>query len=309
MEIRLWIEPQFGASYEQQLAFVRAAESLGFPAVMRSDHLVNTASTSGLPGPSDAWVTLGALARETESIRLGTMMTASNFRPPSLLALSVAQVDQMSGGRIELGLGAGWFDREHEAFGFPFPPPPERFDRLEEQLEIITSFWATEDGFSYEGKHYTLLDCPGLPKPAQTPGPPIIIGGYGTRRTPELAARFAAEFNVGLVDPDVVAKQYARVREACEAIGRDPAELTFSSGTTVCCGETAPSIAAKMERGGVTAEELAEIGIGGTPSEVIDRILEFKDRGAERFYLRLLDIDDLDQVQLIAAEVVPAVTE
>jgi F420-dependent oxidoreductase-like protein len=309
MEIRLLIEPQFGATYEQQRAFVLAAEELGFPAVMRSDHVVNTSPSAGLPGPTDAWVTLGALARETRTIRLGTLMTSAHFRSPALLAVQVAQVDNMSAGRIELGLGAGWFEREHAAFGFPFPSAPERLDRLEEQLTIITGVWdrEAEDDFSFEGQYYRLVDCPRLPRTFQVPHVPIIVGGGGRRRTPELAAAFASEFNVGLVDRDVVVAQFERVRAACEFRGRDPESLVYSTATTICCGEDEKSVTKRLERGYVEPDELRAIGIGGSPDEVVEWLLELKSTGAQRCYLRLLDIEDLEQIELIASAVVPAV--
>ena len=308
MELRILIEPQFGASYEQQLEFAQAAEQLGFAALFRSDHVVNTAQTDGLPGPSEAWLTLGALARETSTIRLGTLMTSAHFRPPALLALMVSQVDNMSSGRVELGLGAGWFEREHAAFGFPFPAPAERLDRLREQLEIITGLWATpeRENFSYRGKHYELSECPALPKPHQAPAPPIIIGGGGPRRTPILAARFANEFNIGLVDPDIVVAQYQRVRIACRELGRDPDSLMYSTATTVCCGRTRAEALRRVERGGTSPEELAPIGVAGTVSEVVDRLIEYRDTGAQRCYVRILDIDDLEHLELIATEVAPA---
>lgn len=309
MELRLLIEPQFGADYEQQLAFVRAAERLGFSAVMRSDHFVNTSAMSGLPGPSDSWVTLAALARETSTIRLGTLMTSANFRAPSLLAVAVAQVDNMSKGRIELGLGAGWFGREHEAFGFPFPRPAERLERLREQLEIITGLWTTEldKPFSYDGRHYQLIDCPGLPKPYQQPTPPVIIGGGGPRMTPMLAARFASEFNIGLVEPDVVREQFGRVRAACVDHGRDPDSMVYSTATTVCCGRTQAEALRRVSRGAVEIDEYRTIGVAGTPAEVVERLLQYRDTGAQRCYLRILDIDDLEHLELIATEVAPAV--
>ena len=238
MDLRIFTEPQQGASYDTLLAVARATEDLGFDAFFRSDHYL-AMGRDGLPGPTDAWITLAGLARETTRIRLGTLVSPVTFRLPGPLAVSVAQVDAMSGGRVELGLGAGWFEREHAAYGIPYPTAaPERFDRLEEQLEIITGLWSTPVGetFSYDGRHYQLADSPALPKPVQQPGPPIVIGGSGKRRTPALAARFAAEYNANFTVPDDGAAQFARVRAACEEIGRDPATLVLSAAHTVCCG-------------------------------------------------------------------------
>src|SRR5580658_5132574 len=194
MEFRVFVEPQQGASYDAQLAVAQRAEQLGFAAFFRSDHYL-AMSGDGLPGPTDSWVTLGGIARETSTIRLGTLVTSATFRHPGPLAISVAQVDEMSGGRVEFGLGTGWFEREHTGYGIPFPPLGERFDRLEEQFAIITGLWETEEGetFSFDGLHYRLTDSPALPKPAQRPRPPVLVGGNGARRTPRLAARFADE--------------------------------------------------------------------------------------------------------------------
>src|SRR2546421_350164 len=193
MQLRVFTEPQQGATYDDLLRVARAAEELGFDAFFRSDHYHAMGRGDGLPGPTDAWVTLAALARETSRIRLGTLLTSATFRLPGPLAIAVTQVDAMSGGRVELGLGAGWFDREHEAYGIPFPPVAERFDRLEEQLTIVTGLWETPVGerFSFAGRHYTVERSPALPRPVQQPRPPVIVGGHGAKRTPALAARFA----------------------------------------------------------------------------------------------------------------------
>ena len=224
MKLRIFTEPQQGASYQTLRSVALAAEELGFDAFFRSDHYLKMGSVSGLPGPTEAWATLAALAVETSRIRLGTLVTPATFRLPGPLAITVAQVDQMSGGRIELGLGAGWYEAEHTAYGVPFPPLGERFDILTEQLEIITGLWDTADGetFSFSGTHYQLSDSPALPKPAQRPRPPVILGGAGARRTPRLAARFAAEFNLGFRSVQDSAAAFTRVREACEAAGRRP---------------------------------------------------------------------------------------
>lgn len=307
MDLRLLIEPQFGATYEDQLAITLAAERLGYPALMRSDHFVNTAAGDGLPGPSDLWVTLGALGRETSSIRLGSLVNCVGFRLPGPLAVAIAQVDEMSNGRIEVGLGAGWFDREHAAMGASFPPIAERFDRLEEHLEILTGLWSTppDETFSHHGKEYQLVDCPPLPAPTQRPHPPIICGGAGRRRLPDLAARFADEFNIGLVDAETTARHFDLVRRACEKRGRDPETLVYSAATTVCCGATTAEAHRRAETAKIDLAELSEIGIAATPAELTEHLLTYKAVGAQSCYLRLLDLKDIDQIELIAAEVMP----
>ena len=227
MDLRIFIEPQQGASYDQQLAMAKAAEAGGFDGFFRSDHYLKMGDVSGLPGPTDTWVTLGAIARETSRIRLGTMVCSATFRLPGPLAVAVAQVDQMSGGRVDFGIGAGWFDDEHTAYGIPFPTTGERFDRLEEQLQIITGLWRTppDTQFSFEGEHYTVVGSPALPKPFQPGGPPVILGGYGPKRTPRMAAQYAAEFNVPFPPLEFYGEQVQRVRAALDAIERDPDEF------------------------------------------------------------------------------------
>ena len=307
MELRIFAEPQEGATYDAQLEMARAAESHGFGAFFRSDHLLRIKPGNGEPGPTDSWVTLGALARETGTIRLGTMVTSATFRLPGPLAVAVAQVDAMSGGRVEVGVGTGWFEAEHRAYGIPFPPLGERFDRLGEQLEILTGLWSTPAGDSYEfhGRHYELDAGPALPKPVQRPHPPVIVGGLGARRTPALAARFAAEYNVPFADVATTRARIEDVREACRAVARDPEELVYSHAITVCCAESEADLARRAERIGRELEDLRRNAAAGTPEEVAGRLLEYADAGAERSYLQVIDLDDLDHVALIAAEVLP----
>jgi F420-dependent oxidoreductase-like protein len=309
MDLRIFTEPQQGATYDQLLGVARAAEDKGFDAFFRSDHFLAMGG-DGLPGPTDAWVTLGALGRETSRIRLGTLVTAATFRLPGPLAIAVAQVDQMSGGRVELGLGSGWFEAEHTAYGIPFPPVAERFDRLEEQLEIVTGLWATPEGerFSFAGRHHQLADAPALPKPVQRPGPPIIIGGGGRRRTPALAARFASEFNLPFAPVDRFTRQCERVREACVAIDRDPDELVYSVALVVCCGADEAEVARRAGAIGREVDELAANGAAGLPGQVVDAIGRYVDAGASRVYLQVLDVDDLDHVALLGDQVLPRVT-
>jgi F420-dependent oxidoreductase-like protein len=306
--LRIFTEPQQGASYDTQLALAREAEALGFDAFFRSDHYLRIGEGPRGPGPTDSWVTLAGLARETQTIRLGTLVTSATFRLPGPLAIAVAEVDAMSGGRIELGLGAGWYEQEHRAHGIPFPPLGERFERLEEQLAIVTGLWATPDGeqFSYQGAHYEVTDSPALPKPAQRPRPPILVGGWGQTRTPRLAARYADEFNAAFGPVDAVGPRFEAVAAACERQGRDPATMTCSVAVTVCCGEDEAAVERRAAAIGQPADDLRRRGVAGTVPEVVDRLAAYADAGAERIYLQILDQPDLDHVRLIAAEVMPA---
>jgi alkanesulfonate monooxygenase len=309
MDLRIFIEPQQGASYDQQLAVAQRAEQLGFDALFRSDHFLKMGDVSGLPGPTDSWVTLGAIARETTTIRLGTLVTSATFRHPGPLAISVAQVDQMSGGRVELGLGAGWFDDEHLAYGIPFPPLGERFDRLEEQLEILQGLWHTPVGetFEHHGEHWTIERSPALPKPVQPVGPPIIIGGAGPRRTPALTARFATEFNTPFLGLDDVVRVNAAVDEACQAVGRDPVSVRRSSALVLCCGADDAELGRRAAAIGREVPELRENGAAGTPEEIVAKLADYARAGVSRVYLQMLDLDDLEHLDLVAAQVMPAV--
>ncbi len=308
MKLRIFVEPQQGASYQQQLAVALAAEELGFDAFFRSDHFL-TMGGDGLPGPTDAWVTLGGIARETQRIRLGTLVTSATFRLPGMLAVQVAQVDAMSGGRVELGLGAGWYDGEHAAYGVPFPPLGERFERLEEQYAIISGLWSTPEGetFTYDGRHYQLKDSPALPKPVQSPHPPLIVGGGGAKRTPRLAAIHAAEFNLPFSSVSDTGAQYDRVRAACEARGRDLASIRLSAAQVLCCGRDAVEFERRAAAIGRQPSELRANGAAGTPDDVVARIEEFAAIGAEAIYLQVLDLDDLEHLHLVAEEVLPRV--
>jgi F420-dependent oxidoreductase-like protein len=300
MDLRIMIEPQEGASYDTQLRLAKAAEELGFSGFFRSDHYLSM-DTDGLPGPTDSWVTLAGLARETGTIRLGTMVTAATFRHPGVLAIQVAQVDQMSGGRVELGLGAGWYEAEHRAYGIPFPR--ERHARLAEQLAIVTGLWATPPGsrFSHDGRFYTLADSPALPKPAQSP-PPVIVGGMGPVRTPELAARYATEFNTPFASASAAGAQFGRVRAALERAGRAD-DMVFSSAVTVCAGKDDAEVGRRAAAIGREVADLKENAVAGTPDEVAARLRQYAEAGATRVYLQVLDLDDLEHLALIASEV------
>ena len=309
MDLRIFTEPQQGASYDTLLAVARATEELGFDAFFRSDHYL-AFGTDGLPGPTDAWITLAGLARETTRIRLGTLVSPVTFRLPGPLAVSVAQVDAMSGGRVELGLGAGWFEREHAAYGIPYPPDVgTRFDLLEEQLQVITGLWTTPLGerFSFSGDHLTVVDSPALPKPVQRPHPPIVMGGSGKRRTPALAARFAAEYNTNFLSVAAAAEQYDRVRAACAAIDRDSATMTFSNASVLCCGRDDDEMSRRAAAIGRDPAELRTNGLAGTPDEVVAKLREWGHVGSTRAYLQVLDLDDLDHLALVAEKVLPHV--
>jgi F420-dependent oxidoreductase-like protein len=304
MRLVVFTEPQFGASYHDLLRVARHAEELGFDGFFRSDHFLTMSAGDGLPGPTDAWATLAGLARETSRIRLGTLVTSATFRLPGPLAITVAQVDQMSDGRVELGLGAGWYEREHEAYGIPFPSLRERFDRLAEQLAIVTGLWANPVGssFGFTGTHYRVVESPGLPKPVQEPGPPVIVGGLGAKRTPALAARYADEFNVPFAPLDAAREQYVRVAEEAArqdraAAGRAP--LTLSTAQTIACGRTEAEARQRADRLGRTPR------LYGPPDQVVDTIGQFAELGVTRIFLQILDLSDLDHLDVIADSVAP----
>lgn len=308
MDFRIFTEPQQGASYDDLLAVAQATEALGFDAFFRSDHYMRMGAGDPNPGPTDAWTTLAGLARETERIRLGTLVSSVTYRYPGILAVQVAQVDQMSGGRTELGLGTGWFEEEHRAYGIPFPP--KRFDLLEEQLEIVTGLWATELGetYSFAGEHYVLEKSPALPKPVQSPLP-VIIGGKGARRTPQLAARYATEFNIPFPDPGTVPGLFENVRRACEDLGRDPDGIVYSAAFVAATGADEASFARRAAAIGREPAELRTNGLAGTASEVVDKLGAFREQGGQRVYLQILDLHDLDHLDFIAREVVPQLAE
>jgi len=309
MRLRIFVEPQQGASYQTLRDAARCAEDAGFDAFFRSDHYLKMGSTDGLPGPTDAWTTLAGLACDTSTIRLGTLVTSATFRLPGPLAIAVAQVDAMSDGRVELGLGAGWFDAEHAAYGIPFPGLHERFVRLEEQLGAILGLWTTPVGetFSSTGTYYGFTDSPALPKPVQRPHPPVIVGGSGAKRTPRLAATFAQEYNAPFLSPDDTKTQYARVDAACEEIGRDPATLRRSVAVTTCCARDEAELVRRAEASGWKVEDLRRHGACGTPDEVADRLGEWGAAGAEVAYLQLLDPSDLDHIELLGGALAPLV--
>jgi F420-dependent oxidoreductase-like protein len=304
MRVRIFTEPQQGASYDQLLAVARVTEECGFDAFFRSDHYLHMGAGDGLPGSTDAWVTLAGLARDTSTVRLGTLVSSATFRLPGPLAITVAEVDAMSGGRVELGLGTGWFEQEHTAYGIPFPPLGERFERLEEQLQIVSGLWSTPPGdrYSFQGKHYELKDSPALPKPVQQP-PPIVIGGGGPRRTPRLAATYAAEYNLPFAPPEAAKTQFDNVRRACEDADRDPVTLRLSAAVVICCGRDEGEVERRAAAIGRQPSELRQNGAAGTPAEVVDKLNLYAEAGADTVYLQVLDLDDLDHIRLLAGDV------
>jgi F420-dependent oxidoreductase-like protein len=302
MDLRVFTEPQQGATFAQLSAVAKRAEHLGFSGFFRSDHYLYIGEGDPRSSVTDAWVTLGGIALETTTLRLGTLMSSATFRFPGPLAVSVAQVDEMSGGRVELGLGAGWYEKEHRAFAIPFPGVAERFDRFEEQLEILHGLWATPAGqsFDYAGAYYQLEKCPVVFRPVQQPHPPLIIGGHGKRRTPQLAARFASEFNMAGPRLQEVAEQFARVDEACRAIGREPGSLMKSVWLTVCIGRDQAEVERRAAAIGREPGDLKERGIAGTPGEARAALDRFASAGVERVYLQFLDLDDLEHLDLVS---------
>ncbi|MDH6115084.1 F420-dependent oxidoreductase-like protein [Kitasatospora sp. MAP12-15] len=304
MDFRIFTEPQQGASYDTLLRVAQAAEQLDYDGFFRSDHYLRMGDGDGLPGPTDAWITLAGLARETQRIRLGTLMTAGTFRLPGVLAIQVAQVDAMSGGRIELGLGAGWFEQEHAAYGIPFPD--RRIDRFEEQLAIVTGLWETKLGetFSFDGVHYQLRDSPALPKPLQQ-RVPLLIGGMGPKRTPALAARYATEFNLPFTSVEQSKEQIERVRAAVEERGRAADDMIYSNALVACVGRDDAEVARRAAAIGREVDELKANGLAGTPAEVVEKIARYREVGSRRIYFQILDLADLDHLELIATQVKP----
>ncbi|HEY7260072.1 MAG TPA: TIGR03560 family F420-dependent LLM class oxidoreductase [Trebonia sp.] len=303
MRLRVLLEPHHGATYAQILALAQAAEEGGFDAFFRSDHYLGIDANDVTYQPTDSWTTLAGLAVQTRRVRIGTLVTAATYRLPGQLAVEVATVDQMSGGRAELGIGTAWFEREHQYFGIPFPPTGERFDRFEEQLAIITGLWDTKPGerFSYDGKFYQLQDCASIPRPAARPK--IIIGGAGPKRTPTLAAKYADEFN-GALGLDV-RDRFANFRRICEdVVGRDPAEVRLSGTLPVCIGSDAADLERRKESLGEPGARLLAAGVTGSAGEVVRAIEKLADQGADTVYFHLYGPGDVEHVRLLGSKVV-----
>ena len=301
MELRTFIEPQQGTTYDEVLAHARTAQRLGFEGWFTSDHLLSMGDTDPAPGPTDAWTTLAGLARDTSTIRLGTLVTSATFRAPGHFAVQSAMVDAMSEGRIEIGLGTGWYEDEHDAMGIDFPDLGTRFDRFEEYLAIVTGLWSLPEGerFSFEGEHFRIVDNPGLPKPQQRPRPPLIVGGTGPKRTPRIAAEHADEWNAPFTRPEKWASLRSNVRDACTAAGRDPDDLVYSVAQTVCIGADEEEFRLRADAIGREPDELRENGVCGLPEEARAKVEAFAEAGCQRMYLQTLDIGDLEHLQLI----------
>jgi F420-dependent oxidoreductase-like protein len=310
--LRLMVEPHMGGTYTQFLRIARTLEELGADAFFRSDHLRSGGTT---PDPAlEAWTMLAGLARDTTRIRLGTLVSPVTFRHPSVLAREVVTVDEMSGGRIELGVGTGWYDAEHTTLGIPFPPQGERTARLAEAVEVMTRLWSGERA-DFDGRYYRLDGAQAFPRPVQNPFP-LIVGGHGGPRSVELAARHAAEYNTTSADPALAAKSWRLAREACERIGRDPSTLRLSWMGTVLVAPDEPTLRRRAEQvaawtGSATTDPdalMAQIGphsVVGLHEQAAERLREYVDAGAERVYARIWDLDDLDQISEIAEQVWP----
>jgi F420-dependent oxidoreductase-like protein len=304
---RIFTEPQQGASYDQLLAVARTAEAAGYGAFFRSDHVLKMGDVNGLPGVTDAWTTLAGLARDTSTIRLGTLVTPVTFRHLGDFAVIAAQVDQMSNGRVDIGLGAGWYGAEHESFGIPFPEVPTRYDMLEDQLAVLEGAWSAPSGttFDYVGKTTSVHIPVDTVRPAQSPRPPIVLGGQGGPKSARLAATYAAEYNTPFVPVDRMRATHDKIRAACEDSGRDPGSIVYSVALVLCCGETETELERRATAIGRDVSELRENGLAGTPAELVQKIATYAEAGAERFYLQLLDLSDLDQIRLVAEQVMP----
>jgi F420-dependent oxidoreductase-like protein len=303
MRLRILLEPYHGATYAQILALARAAEDGGFDAFFRSDHYLGIDADDTTYQPTDSWTTLAGLAVQTDQVRLGTLVNASTFRLPGQLAVEVATVSQMSGGRAELGIGAAWYEREHRYFGIPFPPLGERFDRLEEQLAILTGLWDTKPGerFSFDGKHYQLTDCASIPRPVARPK--IIVGGAGAKRTPTLAAKYADEFN-GALGLDLRAR-YANFKRICEdVVGRDPAQVRLSATLPVCIGSSPADLERRKESLGEPGARLLAAGVTGYADDVIAVIEDLAGQGADTVYFHVYGPSDVAHIELLGEQVV-----
>jgi len=307
MALRIFTEPQQGASYDQLLTVARTAETCGFGAFFRSDHVLKMGSASGRPAVTDAWVTLAGLARDTTTVRLGTLVSPVTFRPVGTFPVVAAEVDHMSGGRLEVGLGAGWYGEEHAAFGLPFPAVGARYDLLEDQLAFLHGVWSAPPGTTFELTGLTAsvhVDADTV-RPLQRPHPPIVLGGQGGPRSARLAAAYADEYNVAFAPAEAMRDVHDKVRQACEQAGRDPSTVVWSAGQVLCCGRTEAEVARRAAAIGRDVDELRQNGLAGSPGEVLEKLGRFAEHGAERFYLQVLDLSDLDHLRLVAEEVLP----
>jgi F420-dependent oxidoreductase-like protein len=309
MRVALMIEGQEGVTWQQWCDLADACEEHGIATLYRSDHYISQADETGNVA-HDAWTTLAALAARTTTLRFGTLVSPATFRLPGLLANAVSTVDHVSGGRIELGLGGGWMEREHQAYGFPFPETSVRLEMFAEQLEIVHRLW-TEDRVDFRGRHYSLEDAPAQPKPVQQPHPPLLVGGSGTRGTAEPAARFADEYNTPFASPDEFARIRAKVTAACERIGRDPATMRFSLMTGCLIGTTrdealerARQLYGRVQRDAdfdTWLENYSQRSLIGSVDEIAERLREYERAGCKGVMLQHLLHADLEPVRLIAS--------
>lgn len=319
MRLAVMTEPQQGLSYDDLRRTVQHAEAEGFEAFFRSDHYGSFPGADDHP-TTDAWTTLAGLARETSRIRLGTLVSPVTFRHPGALAKQAVTVDEMSGGRVEVGVGSGWNEGEHAELGLPFPPPVERFDMLEEELEILHGLWREPDGWSFAGRHWQVSGAHVRPRPLQQPHPPLIVGAGGKPRSIRLAARWADEYNVNGVDPDAARRIRAALDRACSAEGRAPGSVVFSVMTVIIVGATDAEVAERVEA------MLQVLGIGGeqadrwlasrrpraligNPDTVVERIRAYESAGVQRIMLQDWLPTDLDMLSLVAREILPRVSE
>lgn len=312
MRFRIFTEPQEGATYDDQLAVARLAEELGFDAYFRSDHYISFTFGDGMPGPTDAWTTLAGLARDTSTLRLGTLVSPVTFRHPSELAKLVTAADHVSGGRVEVGIGAGWHDREHAAYGFPFPPLGQRMQMLEEQLEIVHGHWAPGP-FSFSGRHYALEALDAQPKPVAG-RPHVLMGGDAGPRAARLAARWADEYNTVYPSLDEVRERRERIAAACEAAGREPILFSVMTGVLVAADEATLRVRARAlaEEQGTDPDparlrEEQPAWIVGTAEQAVEQLAALREAGAARVMLQHLAHRDLDMIAFIGDELAPRV--
>ncbi len=312
MRFALMIEPQQGLTYAEQLAIARRAETAGFEALFRSDHYSSFPGAPDNP-TTDAWTVLAGLARETTRIRLGALVSPVTFRLPGNLAKVAATVQEMAGGRLEIGMGAGWNEAEHAAYGFPFPDIAVRADMLEEELEIVRGLWEGPDGWSFSGRHYTIADALFRAKPS--PRPPILVGGDGAPRSMRIAVRFADEFNITSSDPDRIGERFGRLDRILADAGRDPSTLVRSAMVGVLVGRDAAEVErrrialmAMLGRDEAGAEgwyaERRNRWILGTPDEARATVERFAAVGVERIMLQDFLPRDLEMIDLLGAELV-----
>lgn len=316
MRICLMVEGQEDVGWDSWVELARTAEEQGFEALFRSDHYRSTAGLSGR-GALDAWASISAMAALTETIRFGTLVSPATFRHPSVLARTVVTADHVSGGRVELGMGAGWLETEHTASGFGFPDVSTRMEMLEEQVEIVVRQW-TEERFDFQGRHYELVDCDALPKPLQRPHPNLIIGGAAGPRSAAIAGRWADEYNTVFASPDECRQRRAVVERAFEQAGRDPGGLTFSVMTGLVVGDDDAGVrdyaGRLLTRAGadMSVDEYltkrSSTHVIGTPDAIVARLAEFSDAGVDRIMLQHLNHDDMASLRLIGEQVIPQLT-